>query len=87
MSVMLMSHIGQCLNIEQFLFRQGLPTGGAGGGAGSLDMLRNSPQVLSLLYGTILVGDEISEQATCGTIINHQNKFSIFFLKVNKHQY
>lgn len=67
-------HIDQCLNIEQFLFHQGLPTGGAGGGAGSLDMLRNSPQVLSLLYGTILVGDEISEQATSGALINHQNK-------------
>ncbi|KAJ4764016.1 Rad23 UV excision repair protein family [Rhynchospora pubera] len=31
------------------LFPQGLPTGGAGGGAGSLDMLRNSPQFRALL--------------------------------------
>lgn len=82
MSVMLMSHhIDQCLNIEQFLFRQGLPTGGAGGGAGSLDMLRNSPQVLSLLYGTILVGDEISEQATSGAIIKSPEQASNFFFE------
>ncbi|KAJ3699329.1 hypothetical protein LUZ61_003034 [Rhynchospora tenuis] len=31
------------------LFPQGLPTGGASGGAGSLDMLRNSPQFRALL--------------------------------------